>query len=229
MAPVLRHRPHQGTTLVTMAIFALLVGPAGNARGQGGCGWDIPEVSPCAELELQFDRRFTGTYRTGEPFDMLTILPDGTGDTLEGMGIHLRLRVRCCFFDQQLDPAAGIPAEEIVLWSSGLCLQAPLHADHPTDTEGYTEFSGTLAGGGCAEALQLFIDGVFVATVPIRINSPDTGAASPCHVDQSDLGTFAARLGVPSQYDVCSDFNESGTIDASDLSFFAAALGLATR
>ena len=226
----LRGGSHPGQCLSILSSLAILVAVSGTAHAQGsGCGWDIPEIVPCAEIELQFEQRFTGTYRPGEPYDVVTILPDGSGDTFAQVGIRLRLRVRRCFFDRPLDPVAGVPAAEIVLFNSRLCLNAPMHADRPTDAEGFTEFSGTMAGGGCAESLRLFIDGVYAGTIPIRINSPDTGSASPCHVDQSDLAAFAARLGVPERYDICSDFNESGTIDASDLSYLAAALGPAPR
>jgi hypothetical protein len=222
----MRRRTTTFGLLALLALLALGLVAARAAHAQSGsCSWDIPEVGPCAEVDLQFERRFTGTYRPGEPYDVLTILPDGSGETLSQIGIRLRLRIRCCYFDRPLDPVAGFPAEEIVLYDTHLCIAMPMHADRPTDADGYTEFTGTMAGGGCAESLMLYLDGSYAGTIPIRINSPDTGSASACLVDQSDLAAFAARLGNPAQYSICFDYNESGTIDASDLAFFAAALG----
>ena len=60
------------------------------------------------------------------------------------------------------------------------------------------------------------------ASVGVKIHSPDAGTASPCFVDSSDLASFATKLGQGKNYNVCNDYNESGSpIDASDLAFFA--------
>lgn len=59
----------------------------------------------------------------------------------------------------------------------------------------------------------------------VKINSPDAAqqGTSPCYTDSSDLAAFAQRIGRPSLYSICFDYNETGgpTIDASDLSMFA--------
>jgi hypothetical protein len=224
------HRCRIHLTYLGVAAVALLAAAGAAGAQSWNCGGDNLELYPIAAVDLHFDRQFTGTYRPGEPYDVVTILPDGTGETLAQTGIRLRIRVRCSFMGQPLDPIPGIPAEEMVLWSASLCGGgAALQADRPTDSEGYTEFTGTMAGGGCAESLRLYIEGVYAAAIPIRINSPDTGSASPCLVDQSDLAALAAHLGIPAQNSICFDYNESGTIDASDLAFFAAAIGRAVH
>jgi hypothetical protein len=61
----------------------------------------------------------------------------------------------------------------------------------------------------------------------LRINSPDAGVTSPCAVDLSDLSALAERMGYPSLYDFCFDYNDDGAIDAGDLALFASALGVA--
>ena len=177
-----------------------------------------------ADVDLQFGRVFEGTYRPGEPYDILTINPACTGETFEEMGISLRVRLRCEFGGQIL---VGVPAEDIILYSSQICVCSWKTADAPTDENGWTSFSGTICGGGCMTSLFLVVDGIFAANIPIRINSPDTATASPCHVDASDLGALAERLGRPESYNICFDYNESGppTIDAGDLSYFASTLG----
>ena len=186
-----------------------------------GCGMS-------AEVILDFSRHFTGSYRTGEPYDVLTIHPDGSGDSLEDTGITLRVRPLCeCGGPPR--PIPGLAADQILLYSSDTCgcEIAVMQASQPTDAEGWTEFHGTMVGGGCSESLLLFVDGFGVEVIPIRINSPDALPASPCAVDAGDLSALAARLGIPARYSICSDFNEDGAVDAADLSTLAAVLGTA--
>jgi len=38
---------------------------------------------------------------------------------------------------------------------------------------------------------------------------------------------LATKLGNPAAWNICSDFNESGTIDAGDVAFLASMLGAA--
>jgi hypothetical protein len=203
-----------------LAVFAV--------RAQANPCGDIPEFSPWAEVDVTFDRTYSGNYRPGEPYDYVTINPDGSGETFEDMGITLRLRLICGLLGQPPGtPIVGMPANEIVLFSSSLCFCAPKTADHDTDADGWTQISGTIAGGGCAQGLEIYVDGIFAGSVPININSTDSVLESPCFTDASDLAALAEKLGDPNAWDICFDYNESGppTIDASDLAFFAAALG----
>lgn len=205
--------------------LALIALAATTASAQvSHCGVDLLE-GIVADVDLQFGRVFEGAYRPGEPYDVLTIDPAGTGETFEEMGISLRVRLRCELSGLFL---VGLPAESIILYSPQLCMCSGWKpADAPTDENGWTSFSGTIRGGGCATHLSLFADGIYVVNIPIRINSPDTTTASPCHVDASDLATFAVLLGRPESYSICFDYNESGppTINAGDLAFFASTLG----
>jgi hypothetical protein len=192
------------------------------------CSGDL-QTAPAADVDLQFQRRFQGSYRHGEPYDVVTVLPNGGGDTLEGAGITLRLRIYCEGYGRDLGPIAGLPASEIVLYSPALPYCVPMTPSGPTDAEGWTEFTGTFQVGGCVDRVQLFVLGVLAATIPVRFNSPDTGSASPLAVDRSDLPLLAAHFGVPAAYSICFDYNEDGKVDGSDLSFFAATLGAACR
>ena len=175
-------------------------------------------------VSVTFDCTFTGLYQPGQPHDRLTIVPDGSGETLAAAGIHISVRVHDC--DGQ--PVVGLPASSIVLSSSALCICAGGNiADGPTDAEGRTTFSGTIRGGGCAESLTVFVDGTAVATIPVRVNSPDNVPASPCAVDAGDHGVpirVGFRVG-QSQYRICSDLNEDGVIDLIDLIIYGAHLG----
>ena len=116
-------------------------------------------------------------------------------------------------------------AGDIMLYNGNLAVGTFLTASMPTDSEGWTEFHGTMRGGGCVQNLNLFLDGCGVTSIPIKINSPDTGSASPCAVDAGDLSALAARLGIPANYSICFDWNEDGAVDAADVSAFAAVLG----
>jgi hypothetical protein len=97
-------------------------------------------------------------------------------------------------------------------------------ADSQTDASGCTSFSGTILGGGCVNSLSVYAQGVFLATIPVRINSPDHVPASPCFVDASDMSGLAGHLGNPGAYSICFDYNEDGIIDASEIAYFAYAL-----
>jgi hypothetical protein len=194
-------------------------GAGGRAFGQAPrvCPEDILSVTECAHVSLTFSHG-----------DVLTVRPDGGGETLEEAGIRLRVRIYCGSVSCEptgFRTPAGIPAEEIVLFDNRLCFCRPMTAARPTDANGETEFTGTLAAGGCADDLTLWVDGVAVARVPIRINSPDAPGASPCAVDASDLSALGERMGRPDRYSICFDYDESGGVNAGDLSYFAAAMG----
>ena len=152
---------------------------------------------------------------------VLTVDPSGAGETLEQEGIRLRVRIGCDGV-----PAAGAPGAEIVLWNPSLAwCTTPFMAAQATDADGWTEFTGTIRAGGCAERLILFADGIRMAEIPLRINSPDTGTASPGAVDAGDLPALAERIGEPARYSFCFDYNEDGAIDAGDVARFAQSLG----
>ena len=125
-------------------------------------------------------------------------------------------------------PYAGIPAQEVILYNSDLCIcPGGSFADAQTNLDGYTSFSGTLSAGGCAENLSVYAEGILIATIPVKTNSPDLLPASPCRADASDVSAVAALLGRADRYTACADWNESGppTIDAGDLSYFASQFG----
>jgi len=172
-----------------------------------------------------FSHTFSGIYRPGEPYDVVTILPDGSGETFASVGITIEVYLRNCAGA----PLAGVPAQEVVLYNSNLCICPGGNiADAATDAQGRTTFSGSLQAGGCANNISVFADGIGIATLPIKFNSADAVPASPCAVDAGDLSAIAAKLGSEvgeAPYSICLDLNEDGYIDASDISSVASALG----
>ncbi len=197
------------------------------------CSSEAPPRNVCGcegeityESDIRFERTYTGRYRTGEPYDYVTVEPNGTGETFADAGITVRVRIKC--ENRPNDWLVGYPAFSFQLWSPGLCMcSSGKFADASPDEDGWVEFSGTVNAGGCAEGIDLWIEGTFVATLPINFNSTDTVAASPCHTDAADLAAFAEVFGDPDAWGICFDYNESGppTIDASDLAYFASRLG----
>jgi hypothetical protein len=156
--------------------------------------------------------------------DRVTIVPNGPGETFRGTGITIRVCLKNC----EGEPLVSVPAQEIVIYNSSLCICPGGNvADAATDPNGWTSFSGTIRGGGCAESLTIFADGMALCNIPVKTNSPDAPPASPCGIDASDLSAISSRLGRPDLYSICFDYNESGppTIDSSDLGFFAATFG----
>jgi len=168
--------------------------------------------------------------------DRISISPNGNGDTFANTGIAISVFLRNC----NGAPLAGVPAQEVVLFNSGLCICPGGNiADAATDLNGRTQFSGTIRGGGCVSSLTAFADGIaiprkFGSLAALQTNSWDALPASPCFVDAGDLSALAARLGssaIPpvGAYSICSDWNEDGFIDAGDVSSFAQQLGAACQ
>ncbi len=154
--------------------------------------------------------------------DRISISPNGNGDTFANTGITIQVFLRNC----NGAPLAGVPAQEVVLFNSGLCICPGGNiADAATDLNGRTTFSGSIRGGGCANSLTVFADGITICTTTVKTNSWDALPASPCFVDSSDLPPLAQKLGVPILYTICSDWNEDGFIDAAEIASFAAQLG----
>jgi hypothetical protein len=163
--------------------------------------------------------------------DRISISPNGNGDSFSATGITINVFLRNC----QGAALAGVPAQEIVLFNSGLCICPGGNiADAATDVLGHTSFSGTIRGGGCVNSLDCFADGVFIPRRGVqlgvlRTNSWDALPSSPCFVDAGDTASFATRLGIPANYTICSDWNEDGFIDAGDVASFAGQLGAACQ
>src|SRR5262249_55125109 len=156
---------------------------------------------------------FTGSYRTGDPYDVVTVSPAGGGGTFAGGGIPISVRMRGCTGA----PMVGSPRGLSQAFTTRLC---PFPRGNlprtPAGSNGSTQFTGTLQAGGCVENVEnvwVFVDGVSVGALPIRFNSPDTASASPCFVDAGDLGALATKLGThvgQAGYSICFDYNEDG-------------------
>jgi len=193
----------------TVANFAL-------ACGIANAGWADIVCPDSSYVQVDYACTFTGSYRTGQPKDVVTVAPDGSGETFRENGISIRVYLRNC----QGEPLPGVPKESIVLTNDDLCVcEGGSMADGPTDSFGMTTFSGTLKAGGCVlNHLMLEVDGMRIATLPIKANSPDDFFAWPCVVSGDERAKFAVLLGA--RYSICFDFNEDGILDVVDWAIF---------
>jgi len=175
-------------------------------------------ISPDSSyVQVTFACRFTGSYRTGEPLDVVTVSPNGNGDTFAQSGISIRVFLR----DDEGRPVVGVPAESITLTHPALCVCPGGNvADAPTDASGSTSFSGALRAGGCAPNLMLQVDGVDICPVPVMTNSPDFTYGDPCSVAADELALFA-NLITGNAYTLCRDLNVDGVINAVDWAILA--------
>jgi hypothetical protein len=186
-----------------------------------GLGMPAPVQSDTTDCQIHDPGYAVVTLAGGK--DRVTIAPNGGLETLASNGITIDVWVKGC----GEYPFIGLPAEEVVVYNGALCLcNGGNHADADTDQDGHTTFTGAIRGGGCAESLDIYADGIFVATVQVKTNSPDAAQTSgACHIDMSDVTELSTVLGNPGAYTICFDWNESGTIDAGEVAYLAAVLG----
>ena len=229
-------------SVVAMAVVLLAACIAGPAAADVVCA----DSSYC---EVVFNRTYDGpgAQFSGQPYDYLTVAPDGSGETFtnidglnQGDGL-LDVEVRVYLRNCNGDPLIGVPAQQVNLFSNALCIcPGGADSDLGTDANGCATFTGTLNAGGCASSIDVYADGIFICTLmdggarTVKVNSTDQAhlLASPCFTDASDLAGFASVFTDPASDpgNVCFDYNEQGaSIDASDLAGFASALGAACQ
>src|SRR5262245_1591483 len=97
----------------------------------------------------------TVQYATAK--DRVTISPGLNGETFPQNGITVKVYLKNC----NGAPLAGVPREEVVLFSNVLhiCTGGNV-ADAATDLNGAATFTGSIRGGGCANSLTFIADGI---------------------------------------------------------------------
>jgi hypothetical protein len=165
-------------------------------------------------------------------------VPDGSGHPLswcQGFG-GLRLDASLeLLILLDGEPLVGYPGEDMWLQSSlGGLVTCPggCSADHATDAEGRTTFSGALRGGGhtdpsAGETLQAVVNGEVCASgegADVQVNSPDL--SGNLVVDLSDVVLWVA-IYQGGGYDYAGDFYYDGVLDLSDVVMMSQGLGAA--
>jgi hypothetical protein len=164
----------------------------------------------------------------------LFVCPQGDGVRLDDIGATIDIWV---VFDGV--PVEGIPHNDIWVMGCDPLEQLSLcggsqacSADGPTDSEGHTTISGTIAAGGYSNGLDVVVSGIALydkstgcttyLCLPVATRSPDING--DLLVDLTDLATFASVF-TPGLYDERMDFNCDGAVGLIDLSMFAPHFG----
>ena len=189
---------------------------SGFALALGLAGSPAAAVDVCPEscsVQVDFACTFTGDYRRGEPKDVVTITPGPGGETLAENGITIRVWLRDCAGR----PLVGVPADSVFLSAPYVCACVPggTAADSPTDSLGYTTFTGALRAGGCADPLYLVAGCTIIGAVPVKTNSPDVVFAEACKVSLDESNVIRNMLNQGLYY-ICLDLNEDGHVDGAD-------------
>lgn len=206
------------TSLAILMAFCCPAGVASWAHADIVC----PDSS---YVTVSFTKTYSGSYGPGQPYDYVTIAPEGA-ESFADNGVTIRAFLKNC----QGQPLAGIPASDVVLQQTlplrGYFCICPggNFADAATDQNGTTKFTGALRGGGCTDGLRVMAQGVQIGVVPVKINSPDRiSSGGPCQIDSHDQASLqlGAEAGLSGNYGTCADLNEDGHIDLSDLAYLA--------
>jgi hypothetical protein len=168
------------------------------------------------------------------------VCPQGDGDGLAGAGLTITITV----IDQTNVPIPGIPPEDI--WLIGcndlltLCGgSASINATAPTDANGTTTITGTIATGGCDTGLRVVVQGVVLGgaacppphCLPIDVRSPDQKSSAGGPPDGIVTASDHAFFGIsyqspPKPYLACNDFAAPyGTITLADFAKFGVHFG----
>ena len=170
------------------------------------------------------------------PVSVVTF-PDGNGMRLDDCyifgGARIDATITLQLLDLSGDPVAGYPASEMWLEStSGAMVLCPggSIADHDTDQNGETTFSGPIQGGGSFDpdnGDRMQVVGVWNCIYPLELevysNSPDMNG--DLVVDLSDVVIFAEYF--YGTYDYAADFHWDGLINLSDLVWLVQGMGAA--
>lgn len=162
-------------------------------------------------------------------------VPDGSGNPLSESylfgGQKIDATITLVLTDQFGNPVPNFPAEEMWLatMQDGLvrCSRGSI-ADHPTDQDGRTTFSGAIYGGGASdpdseETCVIVVAGCasYDPGRTILFNSPDLNG--DLKVDLSDAVCYTVFKDASSDY--AFDFYWDGITNLSDLILFSRALG----
>jgi hypothetical protein len=165
---------------------------------------------------------------------LLYSVPDGSGTLLSEAvaldAIVTDATVTLTLVDSQNLPIWNFPFED--LWidvESGSFVACPggTVADHNTDQNGQTTWSGALFAGGHGTGLRVFVNGESLEQSPllVRFNSSDINA--DLVVNLADVVLFAQTFQSGLGYDWKMDFNWDEVMNLADIVYQAQAMGAA--
>jgi len=156
----------------------------------------------------------------------IAISPDGSGQTLASVGGTITVTV----LEATGHPIANIPAADFWLMDCSTVVPLALcgvsgssNADFSTDTNGQTNISGSIAGGGRTNGLWVVVQGIVIGCpetcLPIRVRGTDING--DLVVNLADLSMFAGAY-PPLTFHTQADFNCDGVVNLVDFGTFAA-------
>ena len=156
---------------------------------------------------------------------VLLITPEGRGDSLDDIGMALRISLIEC----NGDPVGGFPFDDLWLLPSSpnVVFATPFFAAANTDANGETYWTGPVAGGGWMDAngpdqTRIAVTGYeILPEIVLSFVSPDI--SGDLKVDLMDVGSFA--LDWNGGWTFRSDLNADGVLDLVDIGVLATHFG----
>ena len=146
--------------------------------------------------------------------------PAGDGESLASAGATITATI----VDNSSTPIPGFPAEDLWIQSVvadelSFCTGSNF-ADWPTDGNGQTTFSGTLAGGGYTQSgLDIYVNGTpITGSPPLAIDVNNVDLNGDLTVDLCDIILFDPDIGSSA---FRSDFNHDGVVNLLDIGIFS--------
>lgn len=154
----------------------------------------------------------------------LYVSPAGRGPTLESAGATITVEI----LDGNLQPIVGYPFQDVWIEDQSFegfvsCVGGAV-ADHDTDAQGITTFTGAPSAGGQADSdMFVYVAGIQVTgpPLPIDVNSPDING--DLSVDLADVALFA--FDYANGYAFRSDFTHDGALTLADVGLMVAHVG----
>jgi len=158
----------------------------------------------------------------------IAVCPAGDGQTLADVGARIDVVTR----DPGGNEIQHIPGQDIWVIGCGqrdLCWRAAAsNADEPTDINGKTTITGTIAAGGTHAGVNVYLQGIVVLSQPgctgplcLALEFRSVDIDGDLAVTLVDL-VLLARSFPPNPYNTAADFNFDGVVGVFDLAFFAA-------
>lgn len=201
-------------------LVLLMMGPAATAQAVTCVGVPDLDFSVVTQVYQGLCSLVITPAGSGQP---LTEARTPTGETVDAT-IHLTVINNC----PEQGPVSDFPAEDMWLESMALGVnfcQGGSTADGPTDSEGHTQWSQALSGGGWDEGnCRVVVNGVPIgppAGLSLQFNSPDLNGDRDVNI--VDVYEFAQDYF--GEYRFRSDLFRDGAVNLADVSTLALALG----
>ena len=163
---------------------------------------------------------------------VLLVCPGSDGPTLSDIGATISVTILWC---TQAEPLADLPPQDFWIMGSTypdprLCGNGPgsASADAPTNVNGQTTISGSIAAGGYfGDGVYVFAGGAIIQLgdtcdnpLPLVLVSPDING--DLVVESADFALFAAEFSSGGGAgDPRMDFNGDGLVESVDFALFA--------